>query len=99
MFQNRRALVAVVLSGLFPGLGQLYNRERLKAALFLIGGVLTGFGPFSALDVDISPDDLGAGLLAILRASLPFLVLALWSVIDAYRVARRATTDRPQSGA
>jgi len=88
-----------MLSGLFPGLGQLYNRERLKAALFLIGGVPTGFGPFSALDVDISPDDLGAGLLAILRASLPFLVLALWSVIDAYRVARRATTDRPQSGA
>lgn len=99
MSQNRRPLLAVMLSGLFPGLGQLYNHERLKAALFLIGGVLTGFGPFSALDVDISPDDLAGGLLAILRASLPFLVLAMWSVIDAYRVARRTTTGAPKSEA
>ena len=95
MSPNRRAWVAVVLSGLFPGLGQLYNRERLKGALFVIGGVVTGFGPFSALDVDISPDDLADGLLAVARASLPFLLVALWSVIDAYRVARRLPPANP----
>jgi TM2 domain-containing membrane protein YozV len=35
---RRSPLLAVVLSGLFPGLGQLYNREPLKGLLFGIGG-------------------------------------------------------------
>jgi hypothetical protein len=87
-----RAVLAAFLSGLFPGLGQLYNRQRLKAVLFLIGAVITGFGPLSPLDVDISPDDPVSGLRNVLLASAPFLILALWSVVDAYRVARRAPT-------
>ena len=89
-----RAVLAAFLSGLFPGLGQLYNRQWLKAVLFVIGAVITGFGPLSPLDVDISPDDLEGGLRQLVLASVPFLVLALWSVADAYRVARRA----PASG-
>jgi hypothetical protein len=89
MFQKRRAVMAVLLSGLFPGLGQLYNGERLKAVLFLVGGAVTGFGPLSPLNIDISLDDPAADLKRVLLASLPFLIIALWSVIDAYRVARR----------
>ena len=89
MVQHRRPVLAVFLSGLFPGLGQLYNRQPLKALAFLVGAVLTGFGPLSPLDVDISPDDPAAGLRQVLLASAPFLILALWSVVDAYRVARR----------
>jgi hypothetical protein len=30
------------------------------------------------------------GLEKVLLASLPFLVVALWSVLDAYRAARRS---------
>lgn len=86
---RRRPLLAVFLSGLFPGLGQLYNRERGKAALFAVAGVLTAFGPWGPGDVDIDLADPTAGLRAVLLASLPFLVVALWSVVDAYRAAKR----------
>jgi hypothetical protein len=86
---RRSPLLAAVLSGLFPGLGQLYNRERLKALLFLIGGVVTAVGPLSPLDVDIDLDNPAAGMRNVLLASLPFLIVALWSVFDAYRTARR----------
>jgi hypothetical protein len=87
---RRRAIVAVVLSGLFPGLGQLYNREKLKALLFFGAGVLTGFGPLSPLDIDIDLNDPVAGLRRVLLGSLPFLAIAVWSVVDAYRTAKRA---------
>ena len=90
--RQRSPLVAVLLSGFFPGLGQLYNRERLKALLFLVGGALTGFGPLSPLTVDIDLDDPVAGLRTVLVWSAPFLAIALWSVIDAYRTARRSRT-------
>jgi hypothetical protein len=86
----RSPLVAVLLSGIFPGLGQLYNRQRRKALLFLVGAVLTGVGPLSPLDVNIDLDDPVAGLRTVLLYSLPFLALALWSVLDAYRVAQRS---------
>ena len=86
----RSPLLAIILSGLFPGLGQLYNRERGKALLFGLGGAVTAFGPLNPLGVDIDPDDPVAGMRKVLLASLPFLVVAVWSVIDAYRVARRS---------
>jgi len=86
---RRRPMLAMILSGLFPGLGQFYNRERLKGLLFLGAGLLTAFGPFNPLDVDIDLDNPAAGLRNVLLASLPFLVVALWSVIDAYRIAQR----------
>ena len=90
--KRRSPFVAVVLSGLFPGLGQLYNRQRLKALLFLVGAALTGFGPVSPLNVDIDLDDPVAGLRKALLWSVPFLAIALWSVVDAYRTARRTRT-------
>jgi hypothetical protein len=86
--RRRSPLLAAVLSGLFPGLGQLYNRERLKALLFVIGGVVASV-PLGLLDVDIDLDNPAAGMRRLLLTSLPFLVVALWSVIDAYRTARR----------
>ena len=86
----RRPLTAIILSGLFPGLGQLYNGERWKAVAFFVAGALTAFGPLNPLDVDIDPGDLAAGMQKVLLASLPFLLVAGWSVIDAYRVARRS---------
>lgn len=88
--KRRRPLVAVILSGLFPGLGQVYNGERWQAVLFVLGGALTAFGPWNPLDVDIDLDAPAVGLEKVLLASLPFLVVALWSVLDAYRAARRS---------
>ena len=87
--KRRSPLVAVILSGLFPGLGQLYNGERKKALLFILAAVIV-FGLLSPLDIDIDPDAPAAGLVKVLLATLPFLVIAGWSVIDALRVARRS---------
>ena len=81
----RSRLVAVLLSGLFPGLGQWYNGENRKALLFVVGGLLTAFGPFSGLDVEIDPDAPAAGVAKLILATLPFLLLAFWSILDAYR--------------
>ena len=91
--KRRSPFIAVILSGLFPGLGQLYNRQRLKALLFLVGAGLTGFGPVSPLNVDIDLDDPAAGLRKAMLWSLPFLAVALWSVVDAYRTAHRSRSD------
>ena len=83
---RRSPMVAALLSGLFPGLGQLYNRQWRKAFLFFAGGVLASG---ATLFVDIAPDDLLAALRVLLLLSVPFLALALWSVIDAYRAAKQ----------
>ena len=86
---RRSPTIAVLLSGTFPGLGQLYNRELRKAGLFAVGAILTAFGPLSPLDIDIDLADPSAGLRNVMLASLPFLIIAVWSVIDAYRIAKR----------
>jgi len=86
----RSRFLAMMLSGLFPGLGQLYNREPWRALAFFVAGVVTGFGPWNPLDVDIDIDDPVRGLRNVLLASLPFLAVALWSVVDAYRRAGSA---------
>ena len=87
---RRSPLLAAFLSGVFPGLGQLYNRDRLKALLFFVGGAVSAFGPLNPLNVDIDVDNPALGLRMVLLASLPFLVIATWSVIDAYRQAQHA---------
>lgn len=82
---RRSPIVAAFLSGIFPGLGQLYKREFRKGALFALGAILTGVWPLSPLDMDIDPGNLATGLRWVLLASLPFIVIALWSVVDAYQ--------------
>src|SRR6185295_19554923 len=87
--------LAGVLSGIMPGLGQLYCGQWKKGAAFLIAGLVmdaalgvsAGFlrllqtGP-----IGLTPDEAAA----ILLRSLPFLALALWSVLDAVRTAKRS---------
>lgn len=86
--RGKSPLVAAILSGFFPGLGQWYNRQGGKAALFAVAGVVTGFGPLSPLDVNIDLSNPTPGLHHVLLASLPFMGIALWAVVDAYRCAR-----------
>lgn len=85
----RSRVIALTLSGLFPGLGQLYNGDGLRGLAFAAAGALTAFGPWNPLEIEIDPDDPAAGLRNVLLASLPFLAIALWSAIDAWRRARR----------
>jgi len=88
----RSRLLAVTLSGLFPGLGQLYNGDRWRALAFFAAAVISGFGPWNPLAVEIDLDDPVPGLRNVLLASIPFLLVALWSAVDAWR---RAGGDAP----
>ncbi len=81
---RRRQWIALILSGVFPGLGQFYLRAWWKgAAFFLAGGVVTW-----ALGEMLSVEDLLAGTLpnplAALTLLFALLAVFLWSVIDAW---------------
>ncbi len=84
---RRKQVVALVLAGVFPGLGQFYNRQRIKAVAFLVGGVILTWllgrvAPTDALAL-IQPK---GSVLVVLAA---FVVLWVWSVIDAWKAAGR----------
>ncbi|MBI5411247.1 MAG: hypothetical protein HZA21_04565 [Nitrospirae bacterium] len=92
---GKSPVLAGVLSGLMPGLGQFYNRQWGKGAGFLIGalaadaafGASVGF--FQLLQNLASgspPQDAGS----ILLRSLPLFAVAVWSVVDAARTAKRS---------
>ncbi len=84
---RRQKVIALILSGVFPGLGQLYNRQPRKGAAFLAAGVVLSV--FLGWAVPTAPLTLiqpGARLLVPLCA---LLFVWLWSIIDAWRVAGR----------
>jgi len=81
----QKRATALILSGIFPGLGQLYNRELLKAVLFVTPSV--GLSWFVTRAVSVDPFgfiERGASLSVIL-ATLVLLAIWLWSVVDAWR--------------
>jgi hypothetical protein len=84
---RRRKTVALVLSGIFPGLGQFYNRQPIKALAFLALGLA-----LSWLVGRAAPTDPGALVrpgLALLVPLCALLAVSLWSVVDAWRTAGR----------
>jgi hypothetical protein len=92
--QARRPWIAGVLSGLIPGLGQFYNRQWWKGAGFLLGfmlvdgalGVSMGFVRLLQADPrEVLPEDLAQ----LLLRSLAPLAVAIWSLVDAIRDARK----------
>lgn len=84
---RRQKLIALILSGVFPGLGQFYNRQPRKGASLLGAGIVLTWLIGRAVPTDslmlIQPEA---------RLILPLCVLLLvwlWSIIDAWRVAGR----------
>lgn len=82
---RRRKIAALILSGVFPGLGQFYNREPLKAAAFLVVGIVLSWYLGRALPPDpeglARPGTAGVVLLCVL------LAIWLWSIIDAWHAS------------
>jgi len=98
----RSAALAGVLSAVLPGLGQFYNRQWGKGLGFLIG-VSLGFLVFlSRATAILGSTDLaqvqqsaasptppeGLGQLSLL--GLLIIGIAIWSIVDAVRSAKRA---------
>jgi len=84
---RRRRVLALILSGIFPGLGQLYNRQPVKGVIGLAIGLALSWLAGRATPTDpravVRP---GAALLDPLCA---LLAVWLWSIIDAWRTAGR----------
>jgi hypothetical protein len=85
--KRRRQVVGFILSGLFPGLGQLYNREYLKGVLFIIPGAVLNWLVFRAAPTDLLALAQPSGTLMLLLAAV--LAVWLWAIIDAWKVAGR----------
>jgi hypothetical protein len=83
----RRRVVALVLSGIFPGLGQFYNRQPAKGAIGLATGAALSWLAGRAMPADpLALDQAGFVLFGPLCA---LLIVWTWSLIDAWRAAGR----------
>lgn len=80
---------AAIRSGLFPGLGQLYNGDYEKGAALAAGGMITlGLavnGVFGLLTPESSH---GREVLQLVFGSIGYLVIYVYSIWDAIRTAR-----------
>lgn len=85
--KRRRQLVGFILSGIFPGLGQLYNREYLKGALFILPSAALTWLLYRAVPTDLLALAQPNATLMLLTAAL--LAIWLWAIIDAWKVAGR----------
>jgi len=84
---KRQKWIALILSGVFPGLGQFYNRQPKKGVALLGAGIVLTWFLGRAV-----PTDLLLLIQPEARLIVPLCVLLavwLWSIIDAWRVAGR----------
>jgi hypothetical protein len=82
-----RKVVALILSSVFLGLGQFYNRQPLKGALFLVVGVVLSWLVVWTIPTD--PTALAHGGAAPFVLLLVLLAIWFWSLVDAWREAGR----------
>jgi Family of unknown function (DUF5683) len=99
---TRSPKIAGLLSAVIPGLGQFYNRQWAKGAGFLLATMILEAALQSTAETirvvhavlsGTPVDDLGGFVLR----SIPLLVLALWSIADAAKVARDQPSPHPPS--
>ena len=93
----RQKVIALVLSGIYPGLGQFYNREPVKGAAFVVASIVLSWLSARALPGDLlTLDRLSGEALASISFGTDLLVslmlllgVWIWSLVDAWRVAAR----------
>jgi hypothetical protein len=80
--------MALLLSGTFPGLGQLYNRQPGKGVAFLAAGIVLTWWLLREVPTDpLAITRQGAARLGLGVTAL--LAVWLWSIVDGWRVAGR----------
>ncbi len=86
---RRRQVIALLLSGVFPGLGQFYNRQPLKGGVFLVIGLVVSWilGRMAPAD----PLALAGQVGDFLIPGVVLLAIWLWSLIDAWRTPVRSS--------
>ncbi|MFB6310713.1 MAG: zinc ribbon domain-containing protein [Salinirussus sp.] len=87
---QKRPWLAALLAAIYPGLGHLYLREWLRAAMWfglIVSSVWLLFPRPAELSVDAY---LAAAADVPLEVTLALFLLSILSVYDAYRLAREA---------
>lgn len=82
---RRRQVIALMLSGIFPGIGQLYNRQPVKGAIGVVLGVVLTWAAARAAPAD--PVALAQPGADVLGPLLALLAVWVWSLVDAWRAA------------
>jgi len=82
---RRRQVIALMLSGIFPGIGQLYNRQPVKGAIGVVLGLVLTWAAARAAPAD--PVALAQPGADVLGPLLALLVVWVWSLVDAWRAA------------
>ncbi|MFQ5903832.1 MAG: DUF5683 domain-containing protein [Candidatus Binatia bacterium] len=86
----RNPKVALVLSAIFPGLGQLDNRELWKGLGFLAVGLILGWMSTETISLDaLLAGEPPSGTGRFVAVSLLLFICYGLSMVDAYRSARR----------
>ncbi len=92
---SRRQWVALILSGIFPGLGHLYLRAWARGVGFLVAGLLVSWPLGSLLSLEaLLAGSLPHPLLA-LGNLLALLAVFLWSLLDAWTTAGSGANRPP----
>jgi hypothetical protein len=95
--RKRNPWVAGILSGVVPGLGQFYNRQRGKGVGFLLGVVAPIVILLSSVNLEslqraaesgTPPDNIWL-LFGLAILSPAIAIIAIWSIADAVRVAKK----------
>jgi Family of unknown function (DUF5683) len=89
---RRPQAIALILSGVFPGLGQFYNRRYVKGGIFFVAAAALSW--FTGREVPVDPLALTQPRVELVLPLLTLLGLWLWSIIDAWRSAR--SRERPR---
>jgi hypothetical protein len=82
---RRRQVIALMLSGIFPGIGQLYNRQPVKGAIGVVLGLVLTWAAAQAAPAD--PVALAQPGADVLGPLLALLAVWVWSLVDAWRAA------------
>ncbi|MDQ6732640.1 MAG: DUF5683 domain-containing protein [Nitrospirota bacterium] len=93
--------VAALLSAVLPGLGQFYNRQWAKGASFLVAMLVVdaALGVTSETITVLQSAFLGmpganVNIGGFVLRMLPLAAIAMWSITDAARTAKRQPTKR-----
>jgi hypothetical protein len=86
---RRRKAIGLALSGIFPGLGQFYNRQPIKGAAFVVAGAVLSWLIGRAVPGDptiLISTPPGTDVVIPL---LLLLAIWVWCLVDAWVVAGR----------
>src|SRR5262249_56531686 len=90
---RRHQVIALMLSGIFPGIGQFYNRQPVKGAIGLVLGLALTWAAARAAPAD--PLALAHPGAHVLGPPFPLLARWGWSLIHPWRAAPHGTAHEP----